>query len=116
VGFALYGFAPTGLFYICVMPVFALINFLQPGLQGLMTRRVGPSEQGQLQGASQSLQGIAAIVGPMVFGSTFAWAVDHNATLHMPGLPIFLASAALIAASLIALRVAATPPVRSVKP
>ena len=35
-----------------------------PGLQGLMTRRVGPQEQGQLQGANQSLQGIAAIIGP----------------------------------------------------
>ena len=109
-GFALYGFAPTGLFYIAVMPVFALLNFLQPGLQGLMTRRVGPSEQGQLQGASQSLQGIASILGPAVFGSTFAWAVDHNATLHTPGLPIYIASATLGLAFLLGLRVALTTP------
>jgi DHA1 family tetracycline resistance protein-like MFS transporter len=109
-GFALYAFAPTGWAYVAAMPVFALISFLQPGLQGLMTRRVGPSEQGQLQGAGQSLQGIAAILGPMVFGSSFAWAVDHNATLHMPGLPIYLAATTLGVAFLLSLRVAVTTP------
>ena len=104
-GFALYGFAPVGWAYLAAAPVFALINFMQPGLQGLMTRRVGPQEQGQLQGANQSLQGIASIVGPMVFGTTFAWAVRHDPELHMPGLPIYIASSLLVAAFLLAYRV-----------
>src|SRR3990167_1605635 len=39
-GFAIYGFAPNGWVYVAGIPVFALMNFLQPGLQGLMTRRV----------------------------------------------------------------------------
>lgn len=105
-GFALYAAAATGGGYLAAMPVFALVGFLQPGLQGLMTRRVGPSEQGQLQGANQSLQGIASILGPMVFGTTFAWAVDHDAILHTPGLPIYLAAATLGVAFLLGLRVA----------
>ena len=109
-GFALYGFAPTGWFYVATMPVFSLMSFLQPGLQGLMTRRVGPSEQGQLQGATQSLQGIASIIGPMVFGTAFAWAVDHDATLHTPGLPIYVAASALGLAFVLGLRVAVTTP------
>ena len=62
------------------------MNFMQPGLQGLMTRRVGPQQQGQLQGANQGLQGVASVAGPMIFGLTFAWAVRHDATLHAPGL------------------------------
>ncbi len=78
---------------------------MQPGLQGLMTRRVGPQEQGQLQGANQSLQGIASTIGPMVFGTLFAWAVRHDATLHAPGLPIFLAGGLLVVAFLFGLRV-----------
>jgi DHA1 family tetracycline resistance protein-like MFS transporter len=105
IGFALYGFAPTGWFYIASAPVFALMNLMQPGLQGLMTRRVGPQEQGQLQGANQSLQGIASIVGPLLFGTLFAWAVRHDATLHAPGLPIFLAAGLLMVAFLFGLRV-----------
>jgi MFS transporter, DHA1 family, tetracycline resistance protein len=105
VGFALYGFAPTGWFYLASAPVFALMNLMQPGLQGLMTRRVGPQEQGQLQGANQSLQGIASILGPLIFGTLFAWAVRHDATWHAPGLPIFLAAGLLLLAFALGLKV-----------
>jgi DHA1 family tetracycline resistance protein-like MFS transporter len=105
IGFALYGFAPTGWFYLSSAPIFALMNLMQPGLQGLMTRRVGPQEQGQLQGANQSLQGIASIVGPLLFGTLFAWAVRHDATWHAPGLPIYLAAGLLVVAFLVGLRV-----------
>jgi DHA1 family tetracycline resistance protein-like MFS transporter len=108
-GFVLYGFAPTGWAYLAAAPVFAFIGLLQPGLQGLMTRRVGPTEQGQLQGATQCLQGIAAIVGPAVYGTVFALAVRHDASWHMPGLPIYIAAGLLIVAFLLGLRVAPAP-------
>jgi len=108
-GFTLYGLAPNGWAYIASAPVFALASFLQPGLQGLMTRRVGPQEQGQLQGANQSLQGIASVAGPMIFGLTFTWAVRRDAALHMPGLPILVAAGLLVVAFLLAVRVGHAP-------
>lgn len=108
-GFAIYGFAPTGWVYFLGVPVFALMNFLQPGLQGLMTRRVEPSGQGQLQGANQSLQGIASVIGPVIFGLTFAWSIRHEGIMHQPGLAIYLASGLLVAAFVLALRVARAP-------
>jgi DHA1 family tetracycline resistance protein-like MFS transporter len=104
-GFALYGFAPNGWAYVASAPVFALINFTQPGLQGLMTRRVGPQEQGRLQGANQSLQGIASITGPLVFGESFAWAIRHDAVLHAPGLPIFISASLMLIAFFLAVKV-----------
>ncbi len=67
-----------------------------------MTRRVGPTEQGQLQGANQSLMGMAAVVGPLLFGLSFAWAVDHPAW-HLPGLPMFLASLTMALCLVVAL-------------
>ncbi len=109
VGFVLYGLAPTGWTYVAVAPIFALINFTGPGLQGLMTRRVGPSEQGQLQGANQGLQGISSVIGPLIFNLSFAWVVAHNATLHAPGLPIIFAGALMLAAFLLAYRVGHAP-------
>ncbi|MDO9430105.1 MAG: TCR/Tet family MFS transporter [Phenylobacterium sp.] len=108
-GFAIYGFAPSGWVYFLGVPVFALMNFLQPGLQGLMTRRVEPSGQGQLQGANQSLQGIASVIGPVIFGLTFAWSIRHEGIMHQPGLAIYLASGLLVAAFVLALRVARAP-------
>ncbi len=108
-GFAIYGFAPSGWVYFLGVPVFALMNFLQPGLQGLMTRRVEPSGQGQLQGANQSLQGIASVIGPVIFGLTFAWSIRREGIMHQPGLAIYLASGLLVAAFVLALRVARAP-------
>jgi DHA1 family tetracycline resistance protein-like MFS transporter len=86
-----YGFAPSGFIYLIGMPLSALWGLLIPGLQGLMTRRVGPHEQGQLQGANQSLVGVSSVIGPPLFGLSFAWAVRHP-DLNVPGLPMLLAS------------------------
>ena len=62
-----------------------------------MTSRVGPSEQGQLQGALAGLQGIAFMIGPVLFTSTFAAAIDRGWSL--PGAP-FLLAALMVAVAL----------------
>lgn len=106
IGFFWYGWADEGWIYLVGAPVFALSGFIMPGLQGLMTRKVEPHEQGQLQGANQSLNGIAAIVGPPLFGLVFAWSLrDH----HAPGLAIYLAGGLLIAALALAFATARQP-------
>jgi MFS transporter, DHA1 family, tetracycline resistance protein len=103
-GFLIFASASEGWMYVAGIPVFALMGFLMPGLQGLMTRRVAPGEQGQLQGAIQSLQGVAAIIGPLLFGLIFAWSIRQEA-MHVPGLAIYLAAAMLAAAFLVGARV-----------
>jgi DHA1 family tetracycline resistance protein-like MFS transporter len=106
----IYATAPTGWTYMTGVPFFALTGLINPGLQGLMTRRVGPQHQGRLQGVFQSFQGIASVVGPPLFGLTFAWAVRDDATLHQPGLPIMIASALFLVAFLLSIRVATPAP------
>ncbi|HSV03102.1 MAG TPA: TCR/Tet family MFS transporter [Phenylobacterium sp.] len=108
-GFVWYGAASVGWAYLLGAPIFALSGLIMPGLQGLMTRRVSPSAQGQLQGANQSLQGIASIVGPLIFGETFAWSLRHQASLHSPGLAIYLSAGLLTLGFLLALRTAHAP-------
>jgi DHA1 family tetracycline resistance protein-like MFS transporter len=97
-GFAWYGSASNGWLYLMGAPIFAFSGFLMPGVQGLMSQRVPPTHQGQLQGVNQSLQGIASIIGPSIFGLTFAFSVRHDATLHLPGLAIYLAGSLFVAA------------------
>jgi DHA1 family tetracycline resistance protein-like MFS transporter len=111
--FIWYGAAPFGWLYLLGVPVFALGNLLQPGLQGLMTRRLAPNQQGQLQGANQSLTGIASILGPPLFGLVFAWSVHRDARLHLPGLAIFVAAGLMSLAFLLALRKAHQPRVEA---
>ena len=90
--FAWYGWASTGWVYLAALPVSSLGGLVIPGLQGLMTRCVGPSEQGQLQGANQSMQGLSSVIGPWIFGPSLAWSVTHKST-GLVGLPMFEASA-----------------------
>ena len=85
-GFLLYGFAPNGDIFI------ALWGLANPAIQSLASRRVGPSEQGQLQGAQSSLSGIADMIGPVLFSQVFASAIAAHAILHLPGAPYYLAS------------------------
>jgi DHA1 family tetracycline resistance protein-like MFS transporter len=73
VGFAIYGLAETGAVFWAGIPVMAMWGLEGAAIQGLMTRLVGPSEQGRLQGANASVMGVASLVGPSVFTLTFAY-------------------------------------------
>ncbi len=106
-GMGWYGLATNGIVYFIGMPFSSLGGLTTPGLQGLMTRRVAPHEQGQLQGANQSLAGLASVIGPSLFGLSFAWAVRHPGA-GLPGLP-FLEAATITAAGLVLCLVTVRP-------
>jgi DHA1 family tetracycline resistance protein-like MFS transporter len=90
--FLIYAIAPTGPLFLVGILAGALSGLIGPGLQGLMTRRVGPSEQGRLQGTNSAIMGICAIIGPIVYLSALSFTVRNNDTLHLPGLPILIAA------------------------
>jgi len=106
IGFAIYGLAPVGPVFWVGVPIMSLWGLSGPALQGLMTRMVGPSEQGQLQGANGSLQGIAGLIGPGLFTGTFAAFIGGLARFGLPGAPFLLAALLLAAAFLLAWRIA----------
>jgi DHA1 family tetracycline resistance protein-like MFS transporter len=104
-GFAVYGVAPTGTLFLVGVPIVALWGLAGAAAQGLMTRRVGVSEQGQLQGANGSVRGITELIGPGLFTQSFAFFIAAGTPLHLPGAPFLLASRLLAAALLVAWRV-----------
>ncbi|MBX3346921.1 MAG: TCR/Tet family MFS transporter [Nitrospira sp.] len=95
-GFAIYGLAPTPLIYCFGIPVMAFWGLAAPSAQVFMTRRVSPSEQGQLQGAIASLTGIAGLLGPTLFTQTFAAFIGPQADWHLPGAPYLLSTLLLL--------------------
>jgi DHA1 family tetracycline resistance protein-like MFS transporter len=96
--FVIYGLAPTGARFMIGVLVMAFWGLYGPSAQGLMTRRVGPSEQGQLQGALSSVVTITGIVGPALFSLTFATFIGSRRDWHLPGAPFLLASMLLVVA------------------
>ncbi|HEV2171382.1 MAG TPA: TCR/Tet family MFS transporter [Candidatus Binatus sp.] len=101
-GFTIYGLAATGAIFWAALPVTALWGLSGPPMQGMMTRHVPPSEQGQLQGALSSLRGIAFMIGPLVFTNVFASFIGANRDWHMPGAPYLLAALMIAGSTLIA--------------
>ena len=104
VGMVIAGVARTGFVYLASIPVISLWNISFPAAQGMMTHRVSEREQGQLQGAIQSLRSIAFVIGPFLFAQTFAWFINPKHSFQVPGAPYFLAAALLFAAMLLAMR------------
>ncbi|MBK7864879.1 MAG: TCR/Tet family MFS transporter [Archangiaceae bacterium] len=103
-GFAIYGLASVGAVFLAGIPVMALWGVGTPTVQGMMSRRVDPTEQGALQGAIASLQGIAGIIGPKLFSSILAGTID-SAGLILPGMPFLAAGAMLLVGVAITLSV-----------
>ena len=100
-----WGLAPTGSWFWAAIPLGSLGGLYGPSSQGLMTRRVGPSEYGQLQGANSSIMGIGGLLGPGLFTTTFAIFIGSRREWHLPGAPFLLASALIALALVVAIHV-----------
>jgi MFS transporter, DHA1 family, tetracycline resistance protein len=105
-GFAAFGLAATGLWFLAGIPLLALWGFAGPASLGLMSHRVGPSEQGRLQGANASIMGIANLLGPGLFAQTLAVTIGGG-DWHYPGAAFLLAALIMVFAILVAWRATA---------
>ena len=103
-GFLIFGAAPTGPIFCIGIPVMALWGVAGAATQALMTRLVGPDQQGQLQGATSSVQSLSQLLGPFLFTLTFAYFIGESAPAKLPGAPFLLAAFLLVLALMIAAR------------
>jgi DHA1 family tetracycline resistance protein-like MFS transporter len=106
-GFLAYGVAPSGALFLAAVPVVALWGLASPAAQGIMTRHIGPTEQGALQGATGSVMGIATMIGPALFAATFAYFIGAGTRWHVPGAAFLLAAALLALGAALATRTTA---------
>ena len=109
-GMVLAGLARTGLWLLRLDPSDDALDNLGPAAQGMMTRRVSESEQGELQGAINSLRSLAWIIGPGLFTFTFAYFIDQKHGWNIPGAPWYLGAALLFLAMLMSTRIPPLPP------
>lgn len=99
-GFIVWGLAADPITFMLAIILYAPIGFVQPAVQALMTRRVGPKEQGALQGINGSVLALTGIIGPLIFGTLYGFFISPQAPINLPGSP-FLLAAILMATSLI---------------
>ncbi len=102
-GYLCFGLSRTGLLFWLGIPILNLMSLTWPSAQSIMSRSIGPSEQGQLQGAVNSLRGISGLVGPGLFTWIFSKSIGPHPIIHAPGMPFYTASAMLLVALLLTL-------------
>jgi DHA1 family tetracycline resistance protein-like MFS transporter len=93
--------APNAWIFAAALIPNTLWGFAMPTILSLMTARVSEREQGQLQGANNSVASIAGIMSPLFFG----WVYSLSST-SLPGLSFGLAAATLLAGAILGLMVA----------
>ena len=104
VGFAIYGLAPTGVLFLAGLPFVALWGLVGPSMQALMSARVGPSAQGELQGALGAMRGIGGMLGQLLFTNVLALAIAAGGTPAWSGLGYLTAAALTLVSLAIAMR------------
>src|SRR5262249_48052291 len=115
-GMLIAGLAKTGAWLVASIPIISLWNISMPAAQSMMTHRVSEKEQGELQGAIQSMRSITFIIGPWLFLKIFGWFINPKNPLHLPGAPYYLAAAFLFAAMLMATRIKQAPILSTERP
>ena len=107
IGYSMFGLSKTGVLFWSGIPLLNMMSFTWPAAQSLLSRKTSPSEQGQLQGAINSLRGIAGLVGPGFFTYIFSRSISTG--IHIPGTPFYTAAAMLLVALALAQRATRTP-------
>ena len=69
-----------------------------PAVQALVSARAAADQQGAMQGALASFQGLTAIVAPLLAGYVFGIFTRDGASLYLPGAPFLMAAVAYVVA------------------
>jgi len=101
VGFAGYAFATESWEMFAWMVPFALMGFVMPALNAIMSKMVGPTEQGELQGALACIGSLTSIAAPPLLTNLFAYFSSGRAPVYFPGAAFFAASVCLVLAALV---------------
>jgi DHA1 family tetracycline resistance protein-like MFS transporter len=100
-------FAYTGTLFLLSIPLASLGGLTSPSLMALASRQASETEQGRLQGALGSLQGIAMMVAPLVLSQIFAVAIQRGGRA-LAGVPFAFTALVLCMALLLAARATRT--------
>ncbi len=99
-----YGVAPNTWVIYAFIFLGAFSGIAGPAAQSIITKTVGPKEQGEVQGALNSIASVAGIVGPVLWTWMFGYTVSPGLEHHYPGLAFIVAGCITFGALLLGRR------------
>ncbi len=103
-GFLIFATVPIGILFPIGTPFYAMAGLVGPAVQSQMTRKVGPTEQGRLQGAVAGLSSLTGMAAALIFTHVFAFASAKGHEAWPQGLHLYLAAAVLLTGAVLAAR------------
>ena len=104
-----FGVAQAGWVIYVAIVLQALGAVAGPAMRGMMSARTGPHQQGELQGGLSSVEGLTAIVSPVLAAVVFSTAV-HAGGPGWAGAPFLLGACTYAAAAIALARAKASSP------
>jgi DHA1 family tetracycline resistance protein-like MFS transporter len=95
--------ASTGALFLLSVPIMSIGGLTTPSLMAIASKHAGELEQGRLQGALSSLQGVSMMVAPPLLAQIFSVAVERGGRPYS-GVPFAFASLVMCTALLLAVR------------
>jgi len=95
--------AYTGTLFLISIPIASLGGLTSPALMAIASRKASDREQGRLQGALGSLQGIAMMTAPILLSQIFAVAIQRGGPAYA-GAPFAFVALVMLLALLLAAR------------
>jgi DHA1 family tetracycline resistance protein-like MFS transporter len=87
--------------FVFLIP-YCLGGIAGPALQSVISGKVPPNEQGEIQGTLASLMSASAIVGPVMMTNTFYFFTHKEAPFQLPGAPFILGSFLMLLSTILA--------------
>src|SRR5262249_39543043 len=90
--YAGYGLATASWMMFALLAAWFFPSIVLPTTNAMMSHRVAPDAQGELQGAVAGLFSIASITGPLLMTHVFGYFTSSRAPVHLPGAAFLTAS------------------------
>lgn len=104
VGYFGFAIAPQGWYMFVFMIPFALSGLAGPSIQSIVSNKVPPNAQGELQGGLTALMSVSAIIGPIIMTHVFHYFSSDEKRLHFPGASFMLAFIFLLLSLLLVIK------------
>ena len=104
IGMLLFGLANQSWMMFVFLVPYCLGGIAQPAIQAIMSGKVPPNEQGELQGTLTSVMSLSSIIGPLVMNNLFFYFTHNEAPVYLPGAPFFLGALLMLASAIIAFK------------
>ncbi|MGL2965175.1 TCR/Tet family MFS transporter [Flavobacterium sp. XGLA_31] len=102
IGMLLFAFATESWMMFVFLIPYCLGGIAGPALQSVISGKVPPNEQGEIQGTLASLMSASAIVGPPMMTNTFYFFTHKEAPFPLPGAPFLLGGFLMLISTVLA--------------